>query len=78
MVFDCIQSVPWDCADARNHGVTGDRRVMFEGGYKLRIISYTDPRSRESYEVFNYKTARHRRKDWQSRALSQTQRIRDQ
>jgi hypothetical protein len=50
MVFDWLESVEWDRNDARNHGVTGDRRVMAEGGHKLRIVYYTDPRSGESYE----------------------------
>lgn len=50
MVFDWLESVAWDRHDARNHGVTEDRRVMAEGGRKLRIVYYTDPRSGESYE----------------------------
>ena len=50
MVFDWLETIAWDRTDERNHGVTNDRRVMFEGGHKLRIVSYTDPRSGESYE----------------------------
>lgn len=50
MVFDWLESGEWDRLDARNHGVTDDRRVMFQGGHKLRVVYYTDPRSGESYE----------------------------
>lgn len=50
MVFDWLESVAWDRQDARNHGVTEDRRVMTQDGHKLRIVCYTDPRTGESYE----------------------------
>lgn len=50
MVFDWLESVEWDRSDARHHGVSEDRRVMAEGGHRLRIIYYTDPRSGEAYE----------------------------
>lgn len=50
LVFDWLDSVSVDRADARNHGVREDRRVRSNGGHKLRIIYYTDPRSGESYE----------------------------
>ena len=50
MVFDWIQSVPWNRADARNHGVTEDRRVTTRQGHLLRIVAYTDPKTGEKYE----------------------------
>jgi hypothetical protein len=50
MVFDWIQSVPWDSSDARNHGVTEDRRVRTREGHLLRIVYYTDPLTGETYE----------------------------
>ena len=50
MVFDWIQSVSWDSADARNHGVTEDRRVKTCQGHLLRIVSYSDPQTGEHYE----------------------------
>lgn len=50
MVFDWIESKPWDESDPRNHGVTEDRRVMTREGHQLRIVRYTDPCSGESYE----------------------------
>ena len=50
MVFDWIQSVPWDQSDTRNHGVTEDRRVMTREGHPLRIICYTDPQTGAKYE----------------------------
>ncbi len=50
MVFDWIESVPWDAADARNHGVTEDRRVTTRQGHLLRIIYYTDPKTGEKFE----------------------------
>ena len=50
MVFDWIESVPWDQSDARNHGVTDDRRVKTREGHLLRIVYYTDPQTRENYE----------------------------
>jgi hypothetical protein len=50
MVFDWIESVPCDRTDARNHGVTEDRRVSTRAGHLLRIVYYTDPQTGESYE----------------------------
>jgi len=50
MVYDWIESVEWDRSDARNHGVTEDRRVMTREGHLLRIVAYTDPRDGKSYE----------------------------
>jgi hypothetical protein len=50
MVFDWIASVPWDRSDARNHGVTEDRRVLTREGHLLRIVYYTDPQTGEKYE----------------------------
>ncbi len=50
MVYDWIDSVPWNRADARNHGVTEDRRVRTREGHLLRIVSYTDPQNGEQYE----------------------------
>jgi hypothetical protein len=50
MVFDWIASVPWDRSDARNHGVTEDRRVLTREGHLLRIVDYTDPQTGEQYE----------------------------
>jgi hypothetical protein len=50
MVFDWIESTPWDQADARNHGVTEDRRVRTREGHLLRIVYYTDPQTGEKYE----------------------------
>jgi hypothetical protein len=50
LVFEWLESVEWDRTDARNHGVTEDRRVMAEGKHKLRIVFYTDPCTGKSYE----------------------------
>jgi len=50
MAYDWIDSVAWDRSDARNHGVTEDRRVRTRDGHAMRIVCYTDPRSGESYE----------------------------
>jgi len=50
MVFDWIESVPWDPTDARNHGVTEDRRIRTREGHAMRIVYYTDPITGESYE----------------------------
>lgn len=50
MVFDWIESLPWDAADPRNHGVSEDRLVRTREGHSLRIIYYTDPRTGESYK----------------------------
>ena len=50
MVFDWIESVPCDPSDARNHGVTEDRRVRTREGHLVRLVSYTDPQSGEHYE----------------------------
>jgi hypothetical protein len=50
MVFDWIRSVPWDRSDARNHGVTEDRRVRTREGCLLRIVYYTDPLTGKNYE----------------------------
>ena len=50
MVYDWLESAPWDQADARSHGVTDDRRVMTRDGHRLRIVCYTDPATGEAYE----------------------------
>lgn len=50
MVYDWLESVPWDETDARNHGVTADRRIMTREGHLMRIIAYTDPQTGEQYE----------------------------
>ena len=50
MVYDWLESAPWDQTDARSHGVTDDRRVMTRDGHRLRIICYTDPATGEAYE----------------------------
>jgi hypothetical protein len=50
MVYDWLESAPWDRTDARNHGVTDDRRVMTRDGHRLRIVCYTDPATGEAYE----------------------------
>ncbi len=50
MVFDWIESIPWDQLDPRNHGVTEDRRVRTCEGHLLRIVYYTDPQTGENYE----------------------------
>ena len=50
MVFDWIESVPCDPSDARNHGVTEDRRVRTCAGHRVRLVSYTDPQTGEQYE----------------------------
>ena len=50
MVFDWIESVPWNQGDARNHGVSEDRRVRTREGHLLRIVAYTDPQTGEPYE----------------------------
>jgi hypothetical protein len=49
-VFDWVESIPWDPSDARNHGVTADRRVKTRAGHLLRIVTYTDPPTGEHYE----------------------------
>jgi hypothetical protein len=49
MAFDLIEEVEWDRSDPRNHGVTGDHRVMIRDGQILRIVYYTDPSTGESY-----------------------------
>ena len=50
MVFDWIESVPWNQADARNNGVTEDRRVTTREGHLLRIVHYTDPATGQQFE----------------------------
>jgi hypothetical protein len=50
MVFDWLESVPWDRSDARNHGVAEDRRVRSREGHLLRVVCYTDPQTGEEYE----------------------------
>jgi hypothetical protein len=50
MAFDWIESVAWDQFDARNHGVTEDRRVKTTEGHLLRLVYYTDPQTGENYE----------------------------
>ena len=50
MVFDWLESVLIDRSDARNHGVTEDRRVASRDGHRLRIVYYTDPQTGENYE----------------------------
>ncbi len=50
MVYDWLDSALWDRTDARNHGVTDDRRVMTRDGHRLRIVGYTDPATGEAYE----------------------------
>jgi hypothetical protein len=50
MVYDWLESVPWDRTDARHHGVTDDRRVMTRDGHRLRIVCYTDPATGTAYE----------------------------
>jgi hypothetical protein len=47
---DRIESVPGDPSDARNHGVTQDRRVQTRAGHLVRLVAYTDPQSGEHYE----------------------------
>jgi hypothetical protein len=49
-VFDWIESIPCDPSDARNHGVTEDRRVRTREGHRVRLVSYTDPQTGEHYE----------------------------
>lgn len=50
MVYDWLESVPWDESDARNHGVTADRRIRTREGHAMRIVDYTDPQTGEKYE----------------------------
>ncbi|MBI5383347.1 MAG: transposase [Verrucomicrobia bacterium] len=50
MVYDWLESVPWDRTDARHHGVTDDRRVMTRDGHRRRIVCYTDPATGTAYE----------------------------
>jgi hypothetical protein len=50
MVYDWNSSGLWNRADARNHGVTDDRRIVTREGHALRIVGYTDPVSGESFE----------------------------
>ena len=49
LALAAIQSVPWDRRDARNHGVTEDRRVRTRGGLLLRVVCYTHPETGEPY-----------------------------
>ena len=49
-VYGWTSSGLWDRADARNHGVTDDRRVTTREGHALRIVGYTDPVSGEQFE----------------------------
>lgn len=42
-VYAWTRSGLWDRADARNHGVTDDRRATTREGHELRIVGYTDP-----------------------------------
>lgn len=50
MAYDWMESALWDRPDARNRGVTDDRRVMTLDGHRLRIVCYTDPATGEAYE----------------------------
>jgi len=50
MVSEWVSSGLWDRADALNHGVTDDRRVVTREGHLLRIVCYTDPVSGECFE----------------------------
>lgn len=50
MVYEWTSSGLWDRADARNRGVTDDRRVTTGEGHLLRIVCYTDPVSGEHFE----------------------------
>ncbi len=50
MVYDWLESVPWDESDPRNAGVTEDRQVRTREGHALRIVYYTDPLTGERYE----------------------------
>jgi len=58
LALAAIQSVPWDRRDARNHGVTEDRRVRTRGGLLLRVVCYTHPETGEPYEFLRACTKR--------------------
>jgi hypothetical protein len=49
-VLAWVESLDWDRADARNHGVKHDYRVDSRAGDKLRLICYVDPLSGVAYE----------------------------
>lgn len=50
MVYDVIEHREVDRRDKRNRGVTEDRRVMTREGHSMRIVSYTEPESGETFE----------------------------
>lgn len=50
MVFDWIDSAPWDAKAPLNAGVTDDRRVRTADGIPMRIVHYTDAVTGEEFE----------------------------
>lgn len=50
MAFELVREMEWDRTDPGQNGITGDRLVNTNEGDNLRIVSYTDPRTGESYQ----------------------------
>ena len=50
MVYDWLDDRPVDPHDPRQRGVTADRHIMTRDGHQMRIITYTDPATGETYE----------------------------
>ncbi len=50
MAFELVWKMEWDRTDPCQYGITGDRLVNTNEGDNLRIVSYTDPRTGESYQ----------------------------
>lgn len=50
MVFDWIESAPWDRQDPINAGVIDDRRVRTTENIALRVVVYVEPVSGERFE----------------------------
>ena len=49
-VLEWVESMDWDRADSRNHGVVEDMRVRTRDGQDLRLICYVDPLTGKAYE----------------------------
>jgi len=49
-VLEWVESMDWDRADPRNHGVREDMRVRTRDGQELRLICYVDPLTGKAYE----------------------------
>lgn len=49
-VLEWVESLDWDRADPRNHGVVEDLRVRTRQGQELRLVCYVDPLTDTAYE----------------------------